>query len=76
MTPEQPYRPSPMALATPSSEDPLAGSSIGAVMGVDSIHAALIGIEDLDAVPLAEHVGRFDAVHSALTDALSAIDRV
>ncbi|MCP3802790.1 hypothetical protein NLX83_26295 [Allokutzneria sp. A3M-2-11 16] len=65
MTPEQPYRPSPMALATPSAQ-----------MSAESIDAALIGIEDLEAVPLAEHVGRFDAVHSALTDALSAIDRV
>ncbi|WP_143261347.1 hypothetical protein [Allokutzneria sp. NRRL B-24872] len=65
MTPEQPYRPSPMALATPS-----------ATMSADSIDAALVGIEDLESVPLEEHVGRFDAVHSALTDALSAIDRV
>ncbi|MFB9908322.1 hypothetical protein [Allokutzneria oryzae] len=65
MTPEQPYRPTPMALATPS-----------AAFTAESIDAALVGIDDLEAVPLAEHVGRFDAVHAALTDALSAIDRV
>ncbi|SFK27004.1 hypothetical protein SAMN05421835_1174 [Amycolatopsis sacchari] len=40
------------------------------------IDEAMAGLENLDQVPLAEHVERFDAVHSQLTAALSAIDRV
>lgn len=39
--------------------------------GVD---AALAAIADLDGLPLAEHVVRFDEVHRVLTDALSSID--
>ncbi|HEY8371683.1 MAG TPA: hypothetical protein VIL00_02965 [Pseudonocardiaceae bacterium] len=40
------------------------------------ISAALAGLADLDALPVAEHVDRFDAVHAALTRALSSIDRI
>ncbi len=50
--------------ATPAPEGP-AGGPVG---------AAMAGIADLDGVPLAEHVARFDTVHRALADALSAID--
>jgi hypothetical protein len=39
-----------------------------------AVDEAVAGIADLDGVPLTEHVVRFDAVHRALTDALSAID--
>ena len=35
-----------------------------------AIDDALVGVRDLDALPVAEHVGRFEAVHSALTEAL------
>jgi hypothetical protein len=41
-----------------------------------AIDAALAGLDGLDQLEPAEHVGRFDAVHSALTDALSSIDKV
>jgi hypothetical protein len=41
-----------------------------------SIDAALAGLDGLDQLEPAEHVGRFDAVHSALTEALSSIDKV
>jgi hypothetical protein len=40
----------------------------------EDIDEALAGTESLDRVPLAEHVARFDAVHTALNDALSRID--
>lgn len=43
---------------------------------VAEIDSALVGLQDLDSVPLAEHVARFDAVHTALTSALSTIDQV
>lgn len=41
-----------------------------------AIEAAVAGLAGLDALPVAEHVARFDAVHSALADALSSIDKV
>jgi hypothetical protein len=39
-----------------------------------AVEDAMAGIADLDDVPVAVHVARFDAVHRALADALSAID--
>jgi hypothetical protein len=40
------------------------------------IDAAMAGLAVLDTLPVAEHVARFDAVHAALSDALSSIDKV
>ncbi|WP_236795352.1 hypothetical protein [Amycolatopsis sp. GM8] len=40
------------------------------------IDEGMAGLENLDRVPLAEHVERFDAVHTQLTFALSSIDKV
>ncbi|MGW5054686.1 hypothetical protein [Actinokineospora sp. NPDC004072] len=42
----------------------------------DAIEQALAGLAGLDAVPVAEHVDRFEAVHVALTAALASIDKV
>lgn len=42
---------------------------------VTAIDDAVAGLDELDLLPLAEHVGRFDAVHTALNAALSTIDR-
>ena len=39
-----------------------------------AVQDAMARTEDLDEVPVAEHVARFDAVHQALADALSSID--
>lgn len=39
-----------------------------------AIDDALSATEDLEPVPVAEHVARFEAVHGALSDALSTID--
>ena len=41
-----------------------------------SIADALTGLQDLDELPTAEHVARFNAVHDSLTAALSSIDEV
>ncbi|MCP2261274.1 hypothetical protein LX15_004995 [Streptoalloteichus tenebrarius] len=52
---------------------------LGAAPGAEqraAIEEALSALGALDALPVAEHVARFDAVHAALTDALSAIDRI
>ncbi|HJQ45465.1 MAG TPA: hypothetical protein VJ870_03945 [Amycolatopsis sp.] len=57
--------PGPPPSAQPQQTDPRAG-----------IEEAMTGLDDLDRVPLAEHVERFDAVHTELTFALSSIDKV
>lgn len=38
--------------------------------------AALEGLHALDELPVVDHVARFNAVHEALTTALSGIDEV
>jgi hypothetical protein len=55
----------PPGRPAPQDLDPRAG-----------IDEAVGALDDLDDVPLAEHVERFDAVHTELTVALSAIDKV
>lgn len=40
------------------------------------IAESVAGLEDLDELPVAEHVARFTAVHESLTAALSSIDEV
>jgi hypothetical protein len=47
--------------------------SVDPVAAIDSAVAAL---DDLDELPLADHVERFDTVHTALSAALSSIDKV
>lgn len=53
------------------SDDPRAGppSDTG-------LAAALAGLQDLDELPVVDHVARFNVVHEALTAALSSIDEV
>ncbi|MPY85752.1 MAG: hypothetical protein GEV00_21200 [Actinophytocola sp.] len=41
-----------------------------------SVTEAVRALDDLDQLPVAEHVERFDAVHTELTVALSSIDKV
>jgi hypothetical protein len=40
-----------------------------------AIEDAVARLDELDDLPVAEHVARFDAVHVALNVALSSIDR-
>ncbi|PXY23794.1 hypothetical protein DI005_29835 [Prauserella sp. PE36] len=49
----------------PQETDPRAG-----------IEEAIAGLDELDDLPPAEHVERFDAVHTELAVALSSIDKV
>jgi hypothetical protein len=65
-TPEQadPQQTDPQQ-TDPQQTDPRAG-----------IDEAVTGLGELDQLPLAEHVERFDAVHTELTVALSSIDKV
>ncbi|MFF0149553.1 hypothetical protein ATK36_6095 [Amycolatopsis sulphurea] len=55
----------PPPIPGPQQTDPRAG-----------IEEAVAGLDDLDTLPPAEHVDRFEAVHTELTVALSSIDRV
>ncbi|HWD06701.1 MAG TPA: hypothetical protein VG674_30100 [Amycolatopsis sp.] len=57
--------PPPVPGPGPQQTDPRAG-----------IDEAVAGLDDLNSVPLSEHVDRFEAVHTELTVALSSIDRV
>ena len=40
-----------------------------------AIEDAVAGLDELDELPVVEHVARYDAVHVALNVALSTIDR-
>jgi hypothetical protein len=44
--------------------------------GAQAISSAMASLDELDELPVAEHVARFDAVHVVLTEALSSIDKV
>lgn len=52
-------------LEQPQDTDPRAG-----------VADAVSGLDELDELPVGEHVERFDAVHTELTVALSSIDKV
>lgn len=39
-----------------------------------AIEEAVAGLDELDQLPVAEHVARYDAVHVALNVALSTVD--
>jgi hypothetical protein len=40
------------------------------------LEGSVAGLDDLDALPVGEHVGRYDALHGELSEALAAIDGV
>jgi hypothetical protein len=43
---------------------------------IAAIDVAIDGLHGLDELAIADHVARFDAVHTALTEALASIDEV
>jgi hypothetical protein len=43
---------------------------------IDQVTGAVDRLAGLDALPITEHVTRFEAIHAALTEALSSIDKV
>ncbi|GAA1229741.1 hypothetical protein GCM10009676_10450 [Prauserella halophila] len=66
--------PSPEAgRETPAPPDAESTQDADPRAGIDEAVAALDG---LDQLPVAEHVERFEAVHTELTVALSSIDKV
>jgi hypothetical protein len=50
------------------------GDTAGSGSGDARVDAAIARLGRLDELPVAEHVGEYDAVHRALQDALTAID--
>lgn len=63
---------------TESGAEPSSGqdTATGADGPVVAVNRELDRLEELDDLPIAEHVERFEAVHAALADALSGVDGV
>ncbi|SFQ73428.1 hypothetical protein SAMN05421810_11573 [Amycolatopsis arida] len=70
---DHPAPPAPRPVPAPPPSAPDQPQDIDPRAGIDDAVAAL---DDLDELPLVEHVERFDAVHTELTVALSSIDKV
>jgi hypothetical protein len=54
-------------------QEPLAGAEPEVAGALAGSAAAL---EELDGLPVAEHVARYDALHGELSEALAAIDGI
>ncbi|WP_298177965.1 hypothetical protein [Saccharomonospora sp.] len=65
-----------MHAETESAPQPVPGPSPGHTDPRAAIDRAVAALDDLDDLPPAEHVERFDTVHTALATALSSIDKV
>jgi hypothetical protein len=61
--------PNPTAMAKPTGADEEQAS-------VQAISEALASLDDVRELPVSEHVERFEAVHSALTDALNRAENL
>lgn len=72
------------AHATPPAPTPVPGPPPGGPVDgpvdrdtvISQVEHAVDRLADLTALPITEHVTRFEATHAALTDALSSIDKV
>jgi hypothetical protein len=60
----------------PAAEEDLPAAEEDLPAQVGLLAAALDGLGDLAALPVAEHVERYDALHGELQDALASIDGV
>jgi hypothetical protein len=76
-----PNRPDPPAGNPPGN--PPAGNPAGHPAGADSaastvaaVQASVTDLDQLDDLPVADHVARYDALHGTLSEALAAIDGV
>ena len=65
--------PGPVPGPPPVQADQFSQQDTDPRAGIDE---AVAGLDDLAALPLSEHVDRFEAVHTELTVALSTIDKV
>ncbi|HKN96614.1 MAG TPA: hypothetical protein VJX10_05830 [Pseudonocardiaceae bacterium] len=55
---------------------PAPGDRVDRDTVIAQVEQAVDRLSGLDALPVPEHVARFEATHAALTDALSSIDKV
>ncbi|HEX3649161.1 MAG TPA: hypothetical protein VHV49_12095 [Pseudonocardiaceae bacterium] len=63
--------------ATPSPvPGPPPGDRVDRDTVIAHVEQAVDRLSGLDALPVTEHVARFEATHATLTDALSSIDKV
>lgn len=74
------YAEAPRALAGAAGRSgaPEGGSAAGVSTpaAVDDLAAAVAALGELDGLPVAEHVARYDALHGELSEALAAIDGI
>jgi hypothetical protein len=56
--------------------DPAGETPADAPPEVVRLEAAVADLEELDRLPVREHVARYDALHGELSDALGSIDEV
>jgi hypothetical protein len=78
--------PTPRPGPPPNRPDPPAGNpgtptgnpagADSAVSTVAAVQASVADLEQLDDLPVADHVARYDALHGTLSEALAAIDGV
>lgn len=78
--------PTPRPAPPPNRPDPPAGNpgtptgnpagADSAVSTVAAVQASVADLEQLDDLPVADHVARYDALHGTLSEALAAIDGV
>jgi hypothetical protein len=79
--------PTPRPGPPPNRPDPTAGSAGGDAAGnpasadsaagtVAAVQASVTDLDQLDDLPVADHVARYDALHGTLSEALAAIDGV
>ena len=71
-----PNAPGRNAAGSDAARSDAAGPSPAAVTAADAIAEAMAGLSRLENAPTRSHVGAFERVHVALTDALAAIDGV
>lgn len=68
--------PGPPPSAPPAPETPPAEASRPVAGTVRVLEGSVARLGDLDALPVGEHVARYDALHGELSEALAAIDGV
>ena len=79
--------PTPRPGPPPNRPDPPAGGPAGNPAGnpagagsaastVAAVQASMADLDQLDDLPVADHVARYDALHGTLSEALAAIDGV
>jgi hypothetical protein len=64
---------------SPVAGSPVAGSPVGRdgeASPVAAVRASVTELDQLDDLPVADHVARYDALHGTLSEALAAIDGV